>query len=214
MPWDHNKEIISILTITLIILLFCIGINVSPIVQGTSSPVGSITPSATSNTSGKIVFGTFCPNPKFSDIRILVYINGTASGYLNFSKADGSVFWNGGPENVTSTYYDLYVVGGTINSGDYIEFTGLSPSTLYTFLIYHMPCDSLVSLVGNNNFGTPPEPPTPSEVTYSGGRPPMDWDYSDSNNDDNTKEDMILLLTIIALFVSIIIISYYFVNNN
>jgi hypothetical protein len=197
----HNnvKQIISLLIIAMIVVSAFIGLNIFPTVQGMSSispPAGSITPSATSNTTGKIVFNRFLPVPNCNEIRLLVRINGTASGYLKFPENNGTMNWTGGPESVTASYFDFQPGDGSINPGDYIELNGLSPSTLYSFALYHVLSYSLCSLAGPTNFGTPPNPP--SDMTPSGTFPSL------PTPEDIQEEKPLSLFPIVIISISII----------
>jgi hypothetical protein len=208
---NKSNKIFFLQIITLIIVSTLIGLNVFPTARGSSGispPAGSINPSATSNTTGKIVFGRFYGMPKCNEIILLVRINGTASGYLRFPENNGTMNWTGEPKNTTVLYFDLNPAGGTIiDSGDYIEFSGLSPSTLYTFTLYHTLSYSLCSLFGPTEFGTPPNPPHSSDVTFDGTFPPMPTPIPDEKPSDLLPMLMIGI-SIVALASTIIYIGW------
>ena len=85
--------------------------------------------SAPSETTGLIVFGPFTSDIRYDEIVIFVYINGTASGYLEFPENGmGNMSWTDGPDDSTAFYFDYYSVGGLINSGDKIIFENLTAS--------------------------------------------------------------------------------------
>ncbi len=126
----------------------------------TNTPVGSLNSvEATSQTEGKITFGQFTTDVTPSDIKIFMIKNGTTFGEMTIPTNTGA-----SPQTITwintdgssATYYDYNPAGGLINSGDYIEFTGLQSGTTYSFEVFHVPSDSTIYMTGASaSFETP-----------------------------------------------------------
>lgn len=174
------------------------------------TPAASINDAnATSSTSGKLVFGWFTVSPKYTDLKVLVYVNGTLGGYLDFPSQfhnmSGIMIWNDNINNSSAIYYDYFPQGGEINAGDYIEFGNLSPSTLYTFEFYHAPTCALLVIAGPHaEFGTPPNPPSASDVTFDDDVPY--FDIPDNDGSLTLCDCLILLALGIALILTIFVV--------
>ena len=132
---------------------------------GGSTPAGSWTSCAPqSQTTGQLTFGAFTADTAPLDIKIFVKINGTASGEITIPSNTGAspqtCTWPASTHPLAplaaATYFDYNPQGGQINSGDYISFTGLAPSTLYSFEVFHVPSDATVTMTGDGpSFNTP-----------------------------------------------------------
>lgn len=128
---------------------------------GYSTPAGAWSQvSASSSTTGKLTFGAFTSEVAPEDIVIYVTEDGNWAGsmYIYYSgySSTQSITWIGAPTGASATYYDYNPSGGTINSGDYISLSGLSPDTVYSFEVFHMPTDATVSMTGAGpSFTTP-----------------------------------------------------------
>ena len=120
----------------------------------TTAPAGQWNEAkATSQTEGELEFGTFTTSVPPISLEIIVKANGTAAGKITIPSNDGAApqtmtwTWTGKTTEVAE-YYDYSPGGATINSGDYITFTGLLPGTTYSFELFHVPSQSTVQMTG------------------------------------------------------------------
>lgn len=123
-----------------------------------STPVGSwVNAEATDSSSGKLTFGMFSDDVSPEDIRIFI-TEGSTTYEVNFNGAlsDQRTDLVVSPSGIEVEYFDYNYQGNQINSGDYIELSGLDPGTTYTFEIFHIPTDSTMFMTGNGNLITPP----------------------------------------------------------
>jgi hypothetical protein len=204
--WNYNKcpsPFIIMAALSIIVGPFCfINVHATPPL---SPPVGHITCSATSNTTGNVTFDIYPHYPNRDEIIIIVYVNGTANGYLSFPDRNATMEWTGISGNITASFFD-HNPTGKIDSGDYINFTGLFPNTDYAFSLYHIPSQSVIMLVGGTDFGTPPNPPLSETRTYSTDFPDLP---TITSNPDEAPSYMILLISIILCFVGLISLAIY-----
>ena len=110
---------------------------------------------------GKLVFGQFTQDVKPTHIKLYIIANGTEIGDITIPvdtwPTTQTMIWYSGPPTATATYFDYDGIAGTINSGDYITLTGLLPGTTYSFILHHIPSDSIIPMVGDSaEFTTPP----------------------------------------------------------
>ena len=152
--------IVIIVTIVLAAVLYVMVIDFGGSVRY-STPVGSWSQmSATSTTTGEITFGTFSPDVYTKDLRIHVQEDGNSVGYLSWtgdtSSNTVSMNWIGGPSGASAEYIDYNIAGGEVNAGDHIRLDGLEPGTTYSFEVFCIPTDSLVSMIGTESFTTEP----------------------------------------------------------
>jgi flagellin-like protein len=115
---------------------------------------------ALSRTEGKMVFGQFSYEVKPIEIEVRITANGTDIGSLTIPTNDEgppqNVSWTGAPNGAAAIYYDYRASGGTVNQGDYLKLSGLSPATMYSFMVFHNPTESMATLTsGSSTFTTP-----------------------------------------------------------
>jgi flagellin-like protein len=115
---------------------------------------------ATSRTEGKMVFGQFSYEVRPLDIEVRIKANGSEIGSLTIPTNDGAppqnVSWSGAPNGASAIYYDYRATGGSVNQGDYIELSGLSPGTMYSFEVFHNPTESIATLTSSTDSFTTP----------------------------------------------------------
>ena len=147
--------VVVVLAVVLYVMVIGIG-GGSP-----STPAGSWNSlSPESQTTAKAVFGAFTVDVAPLDLRIFVNVNGVSAGSItipsNTGAAPQTCNWVGRPAGAGCTYFDYNPAGGTVNSGDYLSFTGLQPGTVYTLVVFHIPSESTVSMTGaSGQFTTP-----------------------------------------------------------
>ncbi len=165
-PPKKDSSTIIIVVLVIIVAIVLIGVPVLYVMVigfGGSTyeavPVGAWNDcSATSATEGKIIFGHFSGQIEYDEIEIFVYEDGLSAGtisLLTFGN-EASATWDNAPDGASADYFDHNLAGGEINSGDYITLTGLEPGTEYSFEVYHLPTDCVVTMVGDSGlFETP-----------------------------------------------------------
>ena len=115
---------------------------------------------ANSQTEGDLVFGQFSYRVERLDIKLLIKANGTEIGEISFLSNTGEspqeLSWNNAPMGATASFYDYNAAGGSINQGDYITLSGLSPRTTYSITVFHLDTESIAEMSGANpSFTTP-----------------------------------------------------------
>jgi flagellin-like protein len=145
------------ITVVLAAVLYVMVMNIDPDnngppLAGTWQSVG-----ATSSTSGKLVLGAFTQTVTPTTLKLIVRENGTEVGAVSWrSDTDPSqVTWINAPTGASVTYYDYNALGGQINSGDYVELSGLKSGTKYDFELFNLKGDAVVTMSGNAGFTTP-----------------------------------------------------------
>ena len=127
-----------------------------------TTPAGQwVSVGAITSTSAKLTFGMFTEDVPPVDLKFFITANGSAIGDLtipsNTGAAPQTMTWYSGPPGASATYFDYNPAGGLINSGDFITLTDILPDTAYTIVVFHIPSDSAVSMVGaGGSFSTPP----------------------------------------------------------
>ena len=123
------------------------------------APLGSWNDvSATSNTSAKLVFGSFSAEVKPVDIAIYLYEQGqNDSTRINIGvpleqQEDNPCTVTGyGDSEITATYTDYAYSTNQVNGGDRIEIFGLTPTKHYSVEVYHAPSQSILSMTGDSS---------------------------------------------------------------
>jgi hypothetical protein len=107
---------------------------------------------ATSPSEGILVFGILWFEARHTDIAIFVYENDTEVGklYLNqrMEMSPQEMDWLNGPAGAEAMLFDDYYAYGYIDRGDYVKLSGLRPGTQYSFVLFHIPYDSGVTMTG------------------------------------------------------------------
>ena len=217
--WSSKKTIIMAILIVILIVLIASFFYVNTISCSgpmTHIPVGQFYyVNSTSETTGEIVFGQFIPNVQYDEIVILVYSNNSPSGFLEFPEDEtGQMNWVGGPLSSSATYIDYAPGDLEINTGDYIEFDGLSPSTQYYFRAHHPVTDTIVSMTGVTPIiSTPPDAPSLDYPGYSSdlsddfpGLPGPEFDFS-KISDQGVCSTILMIAIIVDVFL-IISVAY------
>jgi flagellin-like protein len=125
---------------------------------GSQAPPGNFSPiTVTSSTTATLTFGTFNPVPKPMDIKVIITPTGGTQTEFSFPTAPttATTIMTSSTSGVGANYTDMNYQGNAVNSGDYVNVWGLSPSTTYTISVYHFPSDSLCPLTGQTTFNTP-----------------------------------------------------------
>lgn len=127
-----------------------------------ATPAGSwANVSAQSSTDAILVYDGFTNSVHPRDIRLYVEQEGESIGYITIPSNNGSApqncTWTNAPSGMSAIYFDYIPAGELINSGDYYELRGLTPSTTYNVEIFHIPTDSSIPTTGAYpEFTTPP----------------------------------------------------------
>ncbi len=208
-----SKNIIPIILIVILILIMIIGIYTYFLMPSDSFP-NSISASqinlaeGTSESTGIIEFGTFSGSVEYDELRIFIWENDTYAGYLEIRDYSGTipinVTWSKGPDDAIVTYFDYNPNGNEINNGDYLNFSGLSPSTSYSIYIIYKPSGTYISIYGPNNFITKPADSF-DRITDWEPIPEEDKDYGiwPAQSDDYYDGKLFCLAGCIAIIVSI-----------
>lgn len=163
-PEKHIAGIVIAVVVTVIVVTVVLAAVLYVMVIGfsdggyVSAPVGSLSGiSVLDSTSARITFGTFSPVPEPMDIKVIItnsftYETHTLSFPSQPYSSTTTMYATGG---ITATYTDLNYAGNSVNAGDYIIVSGLDSGRTYTIEIFHIPSDSLCSLVGQTSFSTP-----------------------------------------------------------
>jgi flagellin-like protein len=140
-----------------VLYVMVIGMGGTAVVQ---TPVGNWQDmSPLSNSSAKMIFGNFEPQPQFMDLKIIVEVEGGGMFNLSWSgstltSADTNMTCDGA--GITAVYHDQSFGNSQIGGGDYIEIHGLKPFTFYYVKVFHYPSDSICQMAGDTNFQTLP----------------------------------------------------------
>ena len=162
--WKENQGVSPVIaTILMVAITVVLAAVLYVMVMGINPPDPDITAgvwndmAATSETSGTIVFGPFADDMKPTNLKIFVKANDTMVGEIGWGldTDPASVKWTDGPVGATVIYQDYQPNGGQINSGDYLEFHGLSPDTKYSFEALNSNSGSIISMSGDEDFITP-----------------------------------------------------------
>lgn len=107
-----------------------------------------------SSTSAKLVVGTFNPEVRPSDVKII--LTPTTGAEITLS-------WPGQLTQETTTliggnatYKDYNWQGDILSAGDFIIVGDLTGNTKYTAKVYHIGSDGMCTLTGATTFTTPP----------------------------------------------------------
>ncbi len=144
------------ITVVLAAVLYVMVMGINPPNPDVTAGVWNET-TATSETSGTIVFGPFADDMKPTNLKIFVKANDTMIGAITWGLDNdpSSVKWADGPDGATVLYQDYQPNGGQINSGDYLELDGLLPGTKYSFEALNYNSGNIISMSGDADFNTP-----------------------------------------------------------
>jgi FlaG/FlaF family flagellin (archaellin) len=155
---DEAGKIVGIIVLVMVVIVavtvvlaavlyvMVIGMSSGPLIV---PPAGSWAEVSTqSNTSGRLMYGTFSRSVSPMDVRIYVMMDDMYAGYIVWSGESEPLNWVDGPTGAQASYFDNNPEGNEINAGDYISLNGLGPGTDYSFDVYYTPTDSLVVMSG------------------------------------------------------------------
>lgn len=146
------------ITVVLTAVLYVMVVNLSSSDGAmTQAPVGSWqSMSAETNSSAKIIFGSFQPGVTFIDIRLIIEDQNGRIFNISWSPPVGTKNFtlNCDDAEITAYYFDYNPSGGNIGSGDYIIIYGLDPFTNYYVRVYNYPSDSIIEMAGTTSFQT------------------------------------------------------------
>ncbi len=157
-----NEIMFNVMIVMIIGTISLVGVLYSMALPHSTYPISTPAGSweqmeATSSTEGYLTFGRFTLDIPTSDVRINVYVNGAEGGFIsvyNVSSTDNIII--SGPSGAEAYFFDLNPDDGTIDLGDHIILTGLEPDTTYSFELFHLPSDSIISMTGPDSFTTEP----------------------------------------------------------
>ena len=113
---------------------------------GTTVPTGQFGPySEKSSTEVWLQFARVTPEPRPTQLEIIVIRNGTTQGTYNFpTNDDGQLNLVDGTDVGTLTYED-YLDNERVNTGDEIKLTDLSPASDYTIIMFWSPTGDMIA---------------------------------------------------------------------
>ena len=164
-PEKHIAGIVIAVVVTVIVVTVVLAAVLYVMVIGfggssggyVSAPAGSLSSiSVLDSTSARITFGAFTSTVQPTDLRIMLTDSYGTTYTMSFPYqpySDTTTLYT--TYGMTATYTDLNYAGNSVNSGDYITVSGLDSGTTYTVSIFHIPSDSMCSLVGQTSFSTP-----------------------------------------------------------
>jgi flagellin-like protein len=127
------------ITVVLAAVLYIMVIGLTP-GGGTTVPTGQFGPyDEKSSTEVWLEFARVTPEPRPTQLEIVMIRNGTTQGTYNFpDNFDGQLNLVDGTDVGTLTYED-YLNNQRVNTGDEIKMTNLLPGTDYTCIMFWSP---------------------------------------------------------------------------
>ena len=109
-----------------------------------------------SDTSAKLIFGTFQPSTNPISLRILLtdeHGDQTAIWWTNQVLVTNYTLTVDNA-NITAYYYDGDPAEGSVGGGDNIILYGLEPGTQYWLKVFHIPSSEVITMGGSTGFIT------------------------------------------------------------